>query len=81
MNFPVYRHLDRSLYKRRKSRQDFTAELEPEEEMEERQEKRNPAAELQRKNRYSWKQIRSFVLSGMVNGRYGDRRYRLPGRL
>ena len=83
MNFSQFTVIsDRSLYKRRKSRQDFAAELEPEEEMEELT--RDEILQLNRmKNRYSRRQIRSFVLDRMEDGSvYGDQRYRVfPGRL
>ena len=60
---------DHSLYKRYKSRQDFAAELMPEEEPEELT--REEILQLNRmKNRYSRKQIRAFVLERMVNGRF-----------
>ena len=70
MNFSQFTVIsDRSLYKRRKSRQDFAAELEPEEEMEELT--RDEILQLNRmKNRYSRRQIRSFVLDRMEDGRY-----------
>ncbi len=70
MNFSQFTVIsDRSLYKRRRSRQDFAAELPPEEEMEELT--RDEILQLNRmKNRYSRHQIRSFVLDKMVNGRF-----------
>ena len=70
MNFSQFTVIsDHSLYKRYKSRQDFTAELMPEEEPEELT--REEILQLNRmKNRYSRKQIRAFVLERMVNGRF-----------
>ena len=70
MNFSQFTVIsDRSLYKRRKSRQDFTAELQPEEEIVELS--KDEILQLNRmKNRYSRKQIRSFVLDQMVNGKF-----------
>ena len=70
MNFSQFTVIsDRSLYKRRKSRQDFTAELQPEEEIVELS--KDEILQLNRmKNRYSRKQIRSFVLDQMVNGTF-----------
>lgn len=70
MNFSQFTVIsDHSLYKRYKSRQDFAAELMPEEEPEELT--REEILQLNRiKNRYSRKQIRAFVLERMVNGRF-----------
>ncbi len=60
---------DRSLYKRRRTRQDFTEELSSEEEMEELS--KEEILRLNRiKNRYSRRQIRSFILDRMTDGRY-----------
>lgn len=70
MNFSQFTVIsDRSLYKRRKTRQDFTNDLAPEEETEELT--REEILRLNRiKNRYSRRQIRSFVLDRMIDGRY-----------
>lgn len=60
---------EKSLYKRRKSRQDFTESLEPEEEQ--RELSGDEILKLNKiKNRYSRKQVESFVLEKMKDGTF-----------
>ncbi len=58
---------EKSLYKRRKSKQDFTESLEPEEEQQDLS--REDILKLNKiKNRYSQKQVESFVMEKMKDG-------------
>lgn len=58
---------EKSLYKRRKSKQDFTESLEPEEEQQDLS--REDILKLNKiKNRFSQKQVESFVMEKMKDG-------------